>query len=398
MQNTLSETVVKKLVLAKYLYALAEENIRPEDPMTAFAGINLLQDSVEAHLLALAEAKSANIEPNTKFERYFELIDEKLSAGATLPARTRLFSLNKVRVNSKHYAIQPDVTEAIGYLTTVRDFFEETTYRALDTAWSSISLVSLIHDGETKSCLLAAQSSYEAGRLGECLIDCRKALFLEFERGFNLYGAVPNAEGNSTLWALACRAPSFARTESYVAKNVKDPTDYVVYDYDLLHRDIDEAGIRVHDYWNVWRLTPEVFRRSDGSWVVKREFAKLDGAIQNAEYVLHATVRMILAKQRARKNIRNAAVAPHRIVLKNENTPVYSKADVSSDILWITPKGVHRLGSRFLVDGMDRATRYYQVSHIPPEGRSGYILENDVERLEEGTLAAEEIDLIWGER
>jgi hypothetical protein len=30
---------------------LAEENIRPEDPMTAYAGVNLLQDSVEAYLL-----------------------------------------------------------------------------------------------------------------------------------------------------------------------------------------------------------------------------------------------------------------------------------------------------------------------------------------------------------
>ena len=66
---------------------MAEENIRPEDPMTAYAGVNLLQDSVEAHLLALAEVVSAKIEPNTKFERYFELIEEKLPTGKNIPGK-----------------------------------------------------------------------------------------------------------------------------------------------------------------------------------------------------------------------------------------------------------------------------------------------------------------------
>jgi hypothetical protein len=171
MKTGYQETITKKLVLAKHLYTLAHENLRPENPITAYAGVNLLQDAVEVHLLALAEAVSANIDPNTKFERYFELIEEKLPSGVSLPSKVRLFALNKVRVNSKHYAIQPDLTEAISYLTTVRDFFEETTSALLDRAWASVTLIDLLSAGESQRCLLAAQAAYNEGRHSDCLID-----------------------------------------------------------------------------------------------------------------------------------------------------------------------------------------------------------------------------------
>ena len=399
MKRPCSETVIRKLVLAKYFYALAEDNIRPEDPMTAYAGVHLLQDSVEAHLLALAEAVSANIEPNTKFERYFELIEEKLPVGAKIPGKVRLFALNKLRVNAKHYAIQPDLNEAVTYLTTVRDFFEETTSSLLGQSWASVTLIDLIRDGETRTCLVAAQGFYDAGRYSDCLIECRKALFLEFESGFNILGAIPSDSGTTTLWAMVCRAPRFARTRSYVDSHVKDPTDYIVYDYDQLHRDLDEAGIRIHDFWNVWRLTPEVFRRAQGSWAVKRDFCKLfyESAAQNAEYVLHTAVRIILAKQRALKSIRTSPGGAYRVVLKHEETNVYAKSDASSEVIWTTPKGLWRVSSRFLVDGLDQGSqRFYEVSRVPPEGRCGYILESAIDRLEDGSLTDEEIELIWG--
>jgi hypothetical protein len=195
-----------------------------------------------------------------------------------------------------------------------------------------------------------------------------------------------------------CRAPAFARTRGYLDTEVKDPTDYIVYDYDRLHRDLDEAGIPVNDYWNVWRLTPEVFRVSQEHWVIKRDFKKLipDAVVDNAEYVLHTTVRIILAKQRALQTMRTAPVGVYRVVLKNDGTTVYAKASRSSPVLWTTPTGVRRLDAHFWVEALDQdGDAFYQVGRLPPEGRSGYILHSDVDVLEEGTITPEEVDLIW---
>lgn len=396
MKVLLTDAVVKKLVLARYLYALAEDNVRPEDPMTAYAGVNLLQDSVEAYLLALGEMVSANIDPNTKFDKYFELIEEKLPPGMNLPGKVRLLSLNKVRVNSKHYAVQPDMSEAISYLTTVRDFFEDTSSTLLNRPWSSITLLDLIRDGEAKMCLRAAQEHYAEGRHSECLTECRKAIFVEFESNFNIFGAIPDDAGNTSLWAMLCSAPQYARARSYVETHVKNPTDYIVYDYDRLHRTLDENGVRVNDYWNVWRLTPEVFRSPGGSWAVKREFRKLSpDSAQNSEYVLQATVRIILAKQRALSSMRTPHGGAYCVVLKRERTTVYAKADVSSEVVWTTPEGLLRLNSGFLVEGLDSfANRYYQVWPVARGALTGYILESDVDRLEEGMLGREDYDLI----
>jgi hypothetical protein len=365
--------------------------------MTAYAGVNLLQDSVEAYLLALAEVVSAKIDPNTEFEKYFDLIEEKLPTGTSIPAKIRLFSLNKVRVNSKHYAIQPDMSETISYLTTVRDFFEEAAATLLAQPWSSITLIDLIRDGEAKTCLMAAYDRYNEGLHSDCLIECRKALFVEFESRFNIFGAIPDDSGNTSLWAMMCSAPQYARTRSYVEAHVKDPTDYIVYDYDRLHRTLDEDGIRITDYWNVWRLTPEVFRGAGGYWAVKQEFGKLlpDAVAQNSEYVLQTTVRIILSRQRSLKTIRTAPGGTYRVLLKHERTMVYAKADVSSEVIWTTPEGLRRLSSRFLVEGLDKSSdRYYDVWPVPSELLHGYIRETDVDLLEEGTMEAGDYDLI----
>ena len=46
---------IKRISLAKFLYNLAHQIFHPSRELSLFAGINLLQDSVEAFLLGLAE-------------------------------------------------------------------------------------------------------------------------------------------------------------------------------------------------------------------------------------------------------------------------------------------------------------------------------------------------------
>lgn len=56
-------------------------------------------------------------------------------------------------------------------------------------------------------------------------------------------------------------------------------------------------------FWNVWRLTPEVCRKEDGTWVVKEDFDKLDIEVLdgNIEYIFSATLDVVLSIHRTRQ-------------------------------------------------------------------------------------------------
>jgi hypothetical protein len=53
----LPEGVTNQLIASRHLYYLAEQNIRSQQTSSLFAGINLLQDAVEAFLWAAATYK-----------------------------------------------------------------------------------------------------------------------------------------------------------------------------------------------------------------------------------------------------------------------------------------------------------------------------------------------------
>ena len=84
--------------------------------------------------LALSEHLNAGVDQRTTFDRYFELINQKITP-AELPFRVRLIALNKLRVNSKHFGLEPSKSELEPLLTTVWEFFDEVTSFDL---WSGV--------------------------------------------------------------------------------------------------------------------------------------------------------------------------------------------------------------------------------------------------------------------
>jgi hypothetical protein len=105
-ERMLTKEITNRIILSRHLFQLAKQSIKYKDDVYLFSTINLLQDSVEVFLLSIANVVDANIRQNTQFDQYFEEINKKISP-KELPFRGRLQVLNRLRVNSKHYGIEP---------------------------------------------------------------------------------------------------------------------------------------------------------------------------------------------------------------------------------------------------------------------------------------------------
>jgi len=284
---------VRSVSLARHLYELGVTSLRSKNDFYLFSAVNLLQDSVEAFLIAVANHVGTAVDQNTNFDKYFTLVNEKI-APKELPFKSKLLRLNRVRINSKHYAIQPARDECERLAIVAREFFDEVSTSHLGAAFSTVSAIDLLEDGETKTVLLEAKAALETKNYAGCAIGRRKAIFLEIERHYDI-SKYKDAQGFGLL-GLFTNAPGFARSKEYIETDVKDPTDFVVYDYGHLDRSLLTQGVDSTAFWNVWRLTPAVFKTQDHKWIVRRDFAKLDAELlpDNIEYVFSTTVDIML--------------------------------------------------------------------------------------------------------
>ena len=113
MTTSLKPEVIKKVELARSFFDLAQvAAAKSSHDLNLFVAINQVQDAVEIFLFALADHLGVSFKEKSSFDGYFDSLST--ATGAPLPFRQRLIALNKARVNSKHYAIQPDRGEVHG--------------------------------------------------------------------------------------------------------------------------------------------------------------------------------------------------------------------------------------------------------------------------------------------
>ena len=373
---------IRQVSLARHLYELGTTSLRSSNDLHLFAAVNLIQDAVEAFLLAVANHVGAEIDQNTKFDKYFIQINDRIKT-RELPFRLKLLRLNRVRVDSKHYGIQPARDECDRLAVSVREFFEEVSSSLLGVSFATVSAIDLLDDGETKSLLLDAKTALENGDHESCAISCRKAIYLEIERYYDV-AEYQDGEPKGLLGGFLggyTRAPFYARSKKFIDENVKDPTDYIVRDHSRIDQELLTQGVETTDFWNIWRLTPEVYRKKKDEWVVKRDFDKLDPAIldDKIEYIFSTTVDVILAIHANQKNIRSSEYGRYYLELTKDNVPVYEKTDVESKVVGQVPAGMTRIETDFSVLGFDGKTLFWHVSHFE-KGLflTGYIDTNDV--------------------
>ena len=377
----MNKSTLNKLLLSRSLYQLAKENIQTTSGIRLSIACNILQDAVECFLLALSEHVNAGIGQRTDFDKYFEQINLKI-APRELPFRLRLIALNKLRVNSKHYGLEPARAELEPLFITVWEFFNEVTRTDFGKEFATISLVDMLHDSEAKEFLRQAESAFEAQDYVSCLVLCRQAVFVKFEW---LYDAQPflNGENALGLMMLSSKVPYFARDQKYLEENVKEPTDYVIYDHNALEMDLMKSGVDSVAYWNVWRLTPGVYRKSkDTPWVIKNDLRKTDsdGIKDRAEYILLATTEMLLAADQNQSRTRSPDYRRFYLLLKRDAVPVYSKASKLSAIEQTTAAGLRKLFCDYSIDGLDGSGTFWHVAHWEDDANIyGFIHADDID-------------------
>jgi hypothetical protein len=176
-----------------------------------------------------------------------------------------------------------------------------------------------------------------------------------------------------------------AKNSQYIENNVHDPTDFIVLDHQSVDNDLLKNGIDTREFWNIWRLTPKVYRASsERSWAVKFDLQQMDGDLkETAEYVLPTTIEIVLTWQRANKvhriSLHNSVF---EVALKRENVSLYKKADKQGQVAYVTPDGLTKLFGTCYVNGLNDDSRYLLVSTFVKNSYvQGFIHDDDVKSV-----------------
>lgn len=285
-----------------------------------------------------------------------------------LPFKNKLLRLNRIRVDSKHHGIQPERDECQRLAISVREFFEEVSSSILDVNFATISAIDLLKEGETKEILLKAKNELENGDYPECSISCRKAIYLELEKGYDIFDFKEEEAKKPRALGPFSRAPFYARRKEYIEERVQEPTDYIVLDHSDLDQELLKYGVDNTAFWNIWRLTPEVYRTKDKEWVVKHDLAKLNTEflINNIEYIFNATVDIVIAIYIKKEAFRSSLSRRYYIELKQGEVPVYEKADITSKVVFVTPKDLTRLDCDHYITGLRGDGPYWYILNLKP--------------------------------
>ena len=385
----IGEAVLRKLLLARHIFLLARDSLRLDDPIHAATGLLLLQDSVETFLIAVAQHLNVSSKKDLAFPDYFGEIESQ--TGRTLPLKQRMVELNGQRRNVKHRGIVPSIEECRRFLSSAEDFLQAAGVEFIGQELSTISLLDLVVEGDAKVALQETEEHIRQGRFAPCLIACRKAIYHEIERRYSVASfRDAGADTTDLFLSLGSSAPVFARSKKYIEESVHDPTDYIVLDHDDVEKTILRAGINPTDFWNVWRLTPELFFETEtGEWIVKYDFDKLEGASlrENTHYVYPQTVDIVLSFQKQRRREKMADSHLKRIVFSKSSVKVYRKASRAAMATDMETENAAKgqVFCDYLVTGLERDGTYYHVAGRLGTGRFilGYVHETDVTRIEE---------------
>jgi hypothetical protein len=367
--------VVRKVGLARAFFALAQSAARSSNDFNLYVATNHMQDGAEIFLFAVAEHLGVSLKERDGFDRYFDQINAK--TGRELPFRARLNALNKTRVSSKHYGVQPERKEVQAFLTVVSEFLEEVCRDLLGVELAQISICHLISNEKIRQALSDANEAFAKGRFADVLIEVRKAFYLEFESKYDISSFVGQKEYEP--WkGWFCSAPTYAQDADYIEKNVKEPTDFIVLDHSRIDADLSKTGISHTTFWNVWRLTPEIFLPNDSDeWVVKHDCRVFDedGIRERAEYVINATTELCISAQRNREAVLSGSYRSWTIRLRKGEVPLYSKADARSSSQPL-PLEVEELSASSWITGFD-GNIYWNVTLREPL-MFGFVSNDDV--------------------
>lgn len=401
----MKEATVHSLIIARTLLERAEPLCSSDDRYLASAGLVVLQDALETVFYALLIEKGVDDEKNLERKGFDELVGELKAAGVTLPKSGTLKALNKQRVLTKHYAQIAEPITVRTYLDAAKDAIDAAMNSVAGHSLRDLLIADLLKNGEAKEFLKVAEESIRSGRFLEALIETRKAIFVEFEEQYNIYGwrDYEGAQEGPLSSAIrgGWRAPYWTRRKDWIEKNIRVPTDFIQIDRQDWRMQAMELGIHTGELQNLQRLTPGVFRtdrRAQWSVTYDAAFPANNATQANARYCLDRAISIVLKKQEhagvRREPAKDLPFDPPPIYI---GRVVYERPDTSSKQLHVVAEGfsytIHRV-----VGGFNPALTFYEISaesaerskesllDLPAHYLRGFleVVRDEVELLDDG--------------
>jgi hypothetical protein len=180
-------------------------------------------------------------------------------------------------------------------------------------------------------------------------------------------------------------APYFARDKNYIKENVKEPFDYIVLDYKSIDAELMKEGIDNNAFWNVWRLTPKVYRNEKGDdWLVQHHPAKQNasGISDRAAHVLSSMSSILLTRQDSRRMVKSIDATSYFDIKAKDGAVFYKKADKNGEKAGTLPEGENTINVEYATRGLNDESMYWNAFFIKPEKSMimlfGYVLQDDL--------------------
>lgn len=386
--------VIRTLLTAKTLLRTAAPLCGANEKHAASGGIVILQDAVELVLFAALRSKLPKGEDLNQVN-FPGLLKGLRKAGVQVPKPGVLDALNRTRINIKHYGRLAEPEDASSYFATATTAIGSIVEQVLGVGPSEVYLHELV-DGESKQLLRAASKAIAKGNSNQAAILIRTVMFLEFEVDYAIDKWADYSDDDpdsfSKMFGIfrGSKAPWHVRNRDWIAKNVKQPTDYIQIDESTLRLDLLEMGISIQDFRSVRDHTPPVFKKHDGTtWHVEHRTPLLETASTGSSlmWCLERTTEMVLAKQRHRALRRTLPLEDMVTAITVEVTAdsvVRDKAKADASVVRKIQAG-EQYRCTAVVDALDGAEeRYAHLMHAGPgitDWVMGYVPIGDIKMV-----------------
>jgi len=391
--------VLNALLTAKTLFDEARKLCFVRDRHVASAGLVLLQDAVEIVMLCCLIEKGVDESESIDKLTFDQLISRVKATGLKIPKFSDLKSMNEQRRLIKHRAQLADPITVQNFFNACQLATNALLVQLTGKQLQHIIISDAIQDHAIKSEVSEAIRLIDGGNYSEALLPIRRALYLAVESSYDIRPWRNHQVGEDAMLlelAHPTKAPLHTRNGSWINQNVTNPVEYIQLDFERVGLDMLELGIDPEEFFNVWRLTPAVYRIEDGVWAIKEldKHSTFDSE-EDARYCLDVVVSIATKQQVKRSIVRQRGTQTNGVRIRTEQPLLRGASrDSKRQGLTLSPGDVCMLD--YYVTSFDGTERFAHVFRYiqgpPPKHWFGYV---PAEHCEPCSLAEADLLPMW---
>ena len=366
--------VLNALLTARTLFDTARRQCLIRDRHIASAGLIIVQDAVELVLYACLIEKGVDEAKAVESFTFDQLIGELKRIGLAVIKSGTLKAMNKQRVLIKHHAQLAEPAAVRQYYKASLLAADSLLTEVVGKPLRQVVLADAVSGPELKALIDETTKHIDDQRYMEALIATRKALFLAVEKDYDIrkWEEHDPAQGTNLLLGVGNKAPYYTRDNTWIQRNVTNPLDYIQLDHERIHIEMMELGIDPTEFFNVWRLTPKVYRLSADVWAIDMEPRTETVATENnARYCLDVVVSILMNQQLRKRLVRSPDYRSWKVRLIRSQ-PLLKRAALDAEHQGVTfVEGDSCVGIH-VVSGFDGKEQFVRVFSMPTEARQQF--------------------------